>query len=673
MTSASSKLIGLKPERRRAFSCETCRKRKVKCDGATPICSRCSRRGDDCQYGLNPTLSYTRALEQKVAHLEAKIRTLECLSADVVSPSGQSTAGSAQTDCNSKPSDGTEGTKIAKFDALRVDDGQLTFHGTTSFFRLPGSLHDDADGIGPSIPSQRDTGRGKDKLINSAWKERAFEQFSNTPEPMKSLLRDHWTWVSPLFNFVYRPAFTRDIKNNGPYYSAGLLSTIFAHSVRWARADPDLSVLLEPYDGGAQFYRQAIAAVFDSVRQGPGKIPEVQALLLLSAQAIGKGHKTQAWLYMGMAMRLMEDMGLNIDSSSYAATAGLSDEDIEIRTRLFWSCYCWEKLLCLYLGRQPVILATHASSPQLLLDDSAEIEVWSPSGVGVIDEQNYPPTQSHATSCFINMCSLSEVLHRILRQLYDPLNEIPEDSKKSYILNETANMQIWWDRLPPFLKISTSDLPHYCPPSHVATLNAMFHMVKIQLNRPILYARGTSEILRDNLEHHVAECTSAADAIINVFDLYTRSFGLGHVMTAMIYCVYTAASIFLLQVQATRTDTQGPISKLKYCLDAMESVKATAPIIGTAIGLIQREIQRLNVYLDDPTRSSTDLPELPHIAPEEPNAYEWAAVNEGAILPQQWADVSLPGDMETWFDDSFFLAADVHSALYSPYEASELT
>ncbi|KAL6245474.1 hypothetical protein RBB50_007473 [Rhinocladiella similis] len=673
MSSAGGKLSGPKPERKRAFSCETCRKRKVKCDGATPICSRCSLRGDDCHYGLHPTLSYTRALEQKVAHLEARLHALESSSADAVSPSRQSTAGSAHNDFSPRQGDGAENRKIAKFDALQVDDGRLTFHGTTSFFRLPGSQNDGADDISRSLPSERDTESGKDKLVNSAWKERAFEQFSNTPEPMKSLLRDHWTWVSPLFNFVYRPAFTRDIKNNGPYYSAGLLNTILAHSVRWARADPSLSVLLEPYDGGAQFYRQAIAAVFDTVRQGPGKIPEVQALLLLSAQAIGKGHRTQAWLYTGMAIRLMEDMGLNIDSRSYATTAGLSDEDIEIRNRLFWSCYCWEKLLCLYLGRQPVILAMHASSPQLLLDDSAEIEVWSPSGVGVLDEQSYPPTQSHATSCFINMCSLSEVLHRILLQLYDPLNEISEEATISYVLHESANMQTWWDRLPPFLKITTSDLPSYCPPSHVATLNAMFHMVKIQLNRPVLCASGASEILRDNLEHHIAECSSAANAIINIFDLYTRTFGLGHVMTALIYCVYTAASIFLLQVQATKIDSPAPISKLKYCIDALESVKATAPIISTAIELIRREIARLDVTLDDPTRSSTDLLELPRIPSEEPNAYEWTAVDPGAILPQQWTDVSMTGEMETWFDDSFFLAADVHSTLYSSYDTTERT
>ena len=436
-----------------------------------------------------------------------------------------------------------------------------------------------------------------------------------------------------------------------------------------------MTALLEPYDGGAHFYRQAVANIFDDVKQGPGKISEVQSLLLLSAQSIGKGHRTQAWLYTGMAIRIMEDMGLNIDSRSYAMTAKLSNEDIEIRSRLFWSCYAWEKMLCLYLGRQPVFLATHASPPQLLLDDSAEIEVWSPSGIGITDEQNYPPTQSHATSCFINMASLSEALHRILTHLYDPLREMSEETTIDYVVDESTLLQSWWDSFPAFLKMSPADLPPFCPPSHVATLNAMFHMVKILLNRPILCAQGTSEVFRNNLEHHVAECNSSANAIINIFDLYTRTFGNGHVMTALIYCVYTAASIFLLQIQAAKQDSGTPVWRLKYCINAMEGVKDSAPIISTAVKLIQREVTRLGISDDQLNGDPLDPLELSGIPSDEPKAYEWGAVGSDlSFLPQQWGDISMIDDVDNRFYDDFFLAADVHSSSsYAGFDGTGIT
>jgi hypothetical protein len=49
----------------------------------------------------------------------------------------------------------------------------------------------------------------KERLINNAWRERAFEQLAAMPEPFQYLLDSHWCWIQPLFNFVYRPAFTR--------------------------------------------------------------------------------------------------------------------------------------------------------------------------------------------------------------------------------------------------------------------------------------------------------------------------------------------------------------------------------------------------------------------------------------------------------------------------------
>lgn len=30
-------------------------------------------------------------------------------------------------------------------------------------------------------------------------------------EPFQYLLNVHWCWIQPLFNFVYRPAFTRKV------------------------------------------------------------------------------------------------------------------------------------------------------------------------------------------------------------------------------------------------------------------------------------------------------------------------------------------------------------------------------------------------------------------------------------------------------------------------------
>ena len=124
--------------------------------------------------------------------------------------------------------------------------------------------------------------------------------------------------------------------------------------------------LLAPYDGGAVFSRDAVRYLFEDVQQGSSKIPTVQALLLLSAQECGRGNRTQAWLYSGMAFRLIDDMGICVDGKRYADASHFSAEEIEIRNRLFWSCYFWDKLISLYFGRSPVIQNSEISPPRVL-------------------------------------------------------------------------------------------------------------------------------------------------------------------------------------------------------------------------------------------------------------------------------------------------------------------
>lgn len=152
----------------------------------------------------------------------------------------------------------------------------------------------------------------------------------------------------------------------GPYYSHTLMNTMLSHSVRWCKRNPEIHEQLKPYDDGELFSRQARTLLFEELKSGHAKVPTVQTLLLLSAQECSKGNRTQAWLYSGMAFRLIEDMGIFIDGQKYAGSVMLSDEDIEIRNRLFWSCYFWDKMICLYLGRSPTLQHSNVSPPQMM-------------------------------------------------------------------------------------------------------------------------------------------------------------------------------------------------------------------------------------------------------------------------------------------------------------------
>ena len=153
----------------------------------------------------------------------------------------------------------------------------------------------------------------------------------------------------------------------GPYYSHTLLNAMLSHSIRWGSSDLVTKRLLdEAYEGGAIFGKHARSMVFDELSRGVVTVPTVQALLLLSAQECGFGNMVQAWTYSGLAFRLIDHLGICVDGERYLGSVPISDEDVEIRHRLFWSCYFWDKMISLYLGRAPSIQRSAVSPPNVM-------------------------------------------------------------------------------------------------------------------------------------------------------------------------------------------------------------------------------------------------------------------------------------------------------------------
>ncbi|KAK1766916.1 nitrogen assimilation transcription factor nit-4 [Phialemonium atrogriseum] len=613
-----------------AFSCEPCRKRKVKCGGERPTCKRCATRTEACVYKLNPTLSYTQRLERRVQELEQQLAGIQS-QGSYVRPVAPAPAHLR------KPSDAVDDGLAGSFTGLKLDDkGVITYHGTTSFFQLPSENEMSAT---PSSSSQSPPAIGdadldrRERLVTNAWQQRALEDLSATPEPFQYLLNIHWCWIQPLFNFIYRPAFTRDMQVLGPYYSHTLMNAVLSHSIRWGKSDPSTRQKLdEAYEGGAVFGRHARIMIFDELSHGITTIPTVQTLLLLSAQECSLGNSAQAYVYSGIAFRLIDHLGICVDGARYAASVNLSDEDIEIRNRLFWSCYFWDKIISLYLGRSPVLQHSPVSPPQIMFDDSSERDLWVPFGLDSKDFE-YPPTAAHSNSCFTKMCQLSVIFNQILVHMYDPLRLNTEAEMEECLSTQGAALQQWWDELPQFLRIEKSSLPALAPPSHIVTLNCLYHTFKILLYRPMLSQRvagGCDPRLTAPNARYLLECVNAATTTIVIFDLFCSTFGYGRCVLSLSYSVYIAASIFLLQVQANVNDNLS-CQRLKFCIHALDRLKSVNPVIGSALSLISKELARLGIETpQSPQQNYVGSPSDPMIVP----ATNYPLTNEPAQLPR---------------------------------------
>ncbi|EIW74641.1 hypothetical protein CONPUDRAFT_169994 [Coniophora puteana RWD-64-598 SS2] len=64
---------------KRGAACLPCRRRKIRCNGARPVCDQCRRidRQASCQYGGTGQLSHTELLQREIVRLKSRIQDLE--------------------------------------------------------------------------------------------------------------------------------------------------------------------------------------------------------------------------------------------------------------------------------------------------------------------------------------------------------------------------------------------------------------------------------------------------------------------------------------------------------------------------------------------------------------------------------------------------------------------
>lgn len=118
-----------------------------------------------------------------MAQLEDVISKLRGPQADVEARKGSSPASVAESSSSAGRRIKTENEDTQnlarEFEGLNVEtDGRISFHGPTSLFQLPSGIANETTSTAHF--AQGLTAR-KERLINSAWRERAFEQMAALP------------------------------------------------------------------------------------------------------------------------------------------------------------------------------------------------------------------------------------------------------------------------------------------------------------------------------------------------------------------------------------------------------------------------------------------------------------------------------------------------------------
>ncbi|WVR08413.1 hypothetical protein IAU60_005468 [Kwoniella sp. DSM 27419] len=132
-------------------------------------------------------------------------------------------------------------------------------------------------------------------------------------------------------------------------------------------------------------------------------LPNIQGLLLLAIYSLRDSKGPSVWYLSGVTLRLCIGMGLH--RSAARSMRNLTKYEVEMRKRVFWSCYTVDRMISLLLGRPPGIS-----------DDDFDVdlpEVYEPDEVPKLESM-----RCSSMASAVHHIKLKQIESRIQRAVY---------------------------------------------------------------------------------------------------------------------------------------------------------------------------------------------------------------------------------------------------------------
>jgi hypothetical protein len=314
---------------------------QVKCDGKLPACSACVRAGksDSCtsandDFARGKERSYTAALESAALRLQRRIDTIKSQNPDHSSqlpsfndnhqrPRKRNVSGNQRReafDVNELVSD---------FGFLTVNATSRDFHGFTSemsFVKLLFAIavKSDLTGITPSKLPPR---------------------YAIIP-----IVERYFQRVHPLLPFFSETDFMSSVSRVYQTASSNVpVTPLDFWNIRLVLAVAEATLSEKQGDVHDTAAVQHVAAAFELAELviHPGSMAGLQALLLLVVYALLDPVHFDCWYLVGMASRLVVDLGLHCELSAETK----NDRDsLNMRRQVFYSTYALDRLISMSLG-----------------------------------------------------------------------------------------------------------------------------------------------------------------------------------------------------------------------------------------------------------------------------------------------------------------------------------
>ncbi|KAH7240759.1 fungal-specific transcription factor domain-containing protein [Fusarium redolens] len=614
--------------RRATEACTFCRKRKIKCNGQRPKCINCQTYEKDCVYEPVPDVTKaagrqrhqrtkTRSVKARTESPAAHARQTSAPANEAASSIGDSEAASERSSQQQVTRDGAAAPRHQSWDpsdsaprpmdsgvarVVVLANGESTYHGRTSaLFEDNAQERPVEQEVQPRMPDHW-VERG---LIAEAAKQRQLEEIHFAkgqldfdgvdPDLGMHLLSLHWNRQHHSFLITYRPAFMRDMACGGPYFSKLLLNAIYFGSSKFS---PRLEVRKDINDvrtAGWRYRERVRELVGGSLDRSD--ITTIQALLVMTNSLFALGdERSAAWLYAGLAFRMLIDLGLHVDLTN---SHQFSDEDLEIRRRVFWGAFVVDKIQSLYQGRPVTLKENDAMVPIKFIDTYSELEFWQPFAYST-SKNDYAGSPAYSISTFTALCKLSIVMSDVMSTIYTVRTTDQSPAELSKVLDKLQKkLRDWHTALPDHLKPEVANAPDATvPPPHVLSLHAMYNVLVILLHRPFVADGHLYNTFRSISVDSVIKCSAAASSICSLLRAYHRAFSVRRAPYLISYATYVAATIHC-RIAAKNGKGSAAYVNLMTCLAVFKENQETNSAVQKAAVIIHRLMSKYGVVVDD--------------------------------------------------------------------------
>ncbi|KAH8810817.1 fungal-specific transcription factor domain-containing protein [Xylogone sp. PMI_703] len=294
-------------------------------------------------------------------------------------------------------------------------------------------------------------------------------------------------------------------------------------------------------------------------------LTNIQALLLLQLHQHNASERNAAWMLLGCATRMAMSLGMHREG----ATGGFDSIEKEVRKRVWWTIYTFEKSLGLILGRPSSI-------------DDAEVNISLPNET-LLDGNDVPPDYIHF---YVQLTKISSEIKRKIYHLPPCVNGVPESPAPDVVNRILLDLNRWYCNLPPYL-----GLEHLSPfPKHrraILLLHIQHRHLQVLVTRPFLLRkiqlRVADKLAKKNRplgldrdeEALSCACGTYSKQIVHLLHQLTKYDFLDGVTWLDMY--YFFHSVFILSVDFLarpngQADTQEDIARKLAVRDIVDAV-----------------------------------------------------------------------------------------------------